>query len=155
MPTKIDKLRQQARLLWPKYDPDLDTQVNGRKQIHKYVEEIFASSKLQADLVALRKKKNLDALIDAEAQKRVKNGVAAPKAPTGDVSLNQAQIFNVIDELYDERPESTVKDKKKPAPAMADTAPTGDYADYYKRIREMAKDKGMKEEDVLLLLKQR
>ena len=31
----------------------------------------------------------------------------------------------------------------------------GDYADYYKRIREMAKDKGMKEDDVLLLLKQR
>ena len=39
-------------------------------------------------------------------------------------------------------------------PANKDPA-AGDYADYYKRIREMAKDKGTKEEDVLFLLRER
>ena len=34
-------------------------------------------------------------------------------------------------------------------------APAGDYADYYKRIKEMAKDRGMKEPDVQVLLKDR
>jgi len=33
--------------------------------------------------------------------------------------------------------------------------PAGDYADYYKRIKLMAKDKGMKEPDMQVLLKDR
>lgn len=33
--------------------------------------------------------------------------------------------------------------------------PSGDYADYYKRIKEMSKDKGTKEPEMQLLLKDR
>lgn len=33
--------------------------------------------------------------------------------------------------------------------------PTGDYADYYKRIKEMSKDKGTKEPEMQQLLKDR
>ena len=50
------------------------------------------------------------------------------------------------------KPSSPAKPK---APALAPAAQSNDYADYYKRIKEMAKDKGMKEEDVLPLLKDR
>ena len=39
--------------------------------------------------------------------------------------------------------------KKTQAPSASD----GDYAGYYKRIRAMAKDKGMKEDNVVMLLK--
>ena len=46
-------------------------------------------------------------------------------------------------------------DKKKkstvPEPAPAE----GDYADYYQRVKMMAKDKGMKDEDMQKLLKDR
>lgn len=33
--------------------------------------------------------------------------------------------------------------------------PSGDYADYYKRIKIMAKDKGMKDPEMQALLKDR
>lgn len=76
--------------------------------------------------------------------------------------MNQAQIHAVIEELYGEPelPKPTNKDQKrqspkKPAPATNKDPAAGDYADYYKRIREMAKDKGTKEEDVLFLLRER
>jgi hypothetical protein len=29
-PQRIEALKKNARRLWPKYDPDLDTMVNGR-----------------------------------------------------------------------------------------------------------------------------
>ena len=66
-------------MLWPTYDPDLDTQVNGRERIHEYIQHIFTSSDLQADYRQLRKEEDLDELIDHQAQKGVKNDTAAQK----------------------------------------------------------------------------
>jgi len=34
---KIEILQKRARVLWPKYDPDLDTMVNGRQKVHQYL----------------------------------------------------------------------------------------------------------------------
>ena len=99
-PQKIEKLKKQGRVLWPKYDPDLDTQVNGRPRIHDYVNHIFTSSDLQGDLALLRKQRNLDDLIDREVQKKVNNDLSPSKPGDPSVSLNQAQVFNVIGELY-------------------------------------------------------
>jgi len=45
------------------------------------------------------------------------------------------------------------KSKINEAPDKGPAA--GDYADYYNRIKEMAKDKGMKEEEMFVLLKDR
>lgn len=176
-PQKIEKLRKQARLLWPKYDPDLDTQVNGRERIHDYIQHIFTSADLQADYRQLRKEQDLDGLIDEQAQKGVKNDTSArkganqigTKSSQKMVSLNQAQVLAVVDEMYGmpsaapagRIAASGLVDKKKgtkglgQAQPLAAGGPAGDYADYYKRIREMAKDKGMKEDDVLQLLKER
>ena len=39
---KIEKLHKKARVLWPKYDPDLDTMVNGRQKVHQYLENVFS-----------------------------------------------------------------------------------------------------------------
>lgn len=159
---KIESLKKQARLLWPKYDPDLDTMVNGRKKIHEYVDHIFAGCNLQADLVQLKQQRNLDDIIDMQAQKAAKNDKTQWNAK--DVSLNQAQIHALIEELYGEKLDSIIKsnigagDKKLKGPGNSSIntlTGSGDYADYYKRIREMAKDKGMKEDDVLRLLKER
>ena len=115
-PQKMEKLTKQARVLWPKYDPDLDTQVNGRAQIHRYIQEIYTTSKLDAEYVQLRKQKNLDDLIDAEVQRGLKNDVAAQRALKNkkDVNLNQAQILNVIETMYDV-PESKPKANTKTA----------------------------------------
>lgn len=162
---KQEKLTKQVRVLWPKYDPDLDTQVNGRPLIKEYVKEVFTKSKLDAEYVQLRSKKNIDDLIDAEAAKMQKTKTTSKNR--NDVSLNQAGIINVIENLYDipeteTKPKSKKTDqakpsspKKKTAPVTAPAAAPGDYADYYARIKEMAKDKRMKEEDVLPLLKDR
>lgn len=80
--------------------------------------------------------------------------------------MNQAQILRVIENMYDV-PEAAPKaknqkDQAKPsspakpkAPVLAPAAQSNDYADYYQRMKEMAKDKGMKEEDLLPLLKDR
>lgn len=90
-------------MLWPKYDPDLDTQVNGRPLIHEYINHTFAASNLQGDLAQLKKQKKVDDLIDQEVQRAAvnKKDVLALKTPKDpNVSLNQAQVFNVIEELY-------------------------------------------------------
>jgi len=52
-------------------------------------------------------------------------------------------------------PTSPPKKKAKAKKTTAPAATEGDYADYYKRIRTMAKDKGMKEDSIMLLLKDR
>ena len=98
-------------------------------------------------------------LIDRQVDKAKKNQSSviwqANKDLGGDVALNQAQCLNLIDELYGVRADSISKidksmlaDKKKSkVTANPDKSPAqGDYADYYQRIKEMAKDKGMKEE---------
>jgi len=78
--------------------------------------------------------------------------------------LNQNQILGIIAQLYgaqleaEEVQASTTKTKKnvkKVKKTQAPPASEGDYADYYKRIRAMAKDKAMKDENVVLLLKDR
>ena len=113
----------------------------------------------------------MDGLIDEQAQKGVKNDASARKGTKNSkmVSLNQAQVLAVVDEMYGmpsvaptgRVAASGLVDKKKGAKGLGQTqpvaagGPAGDYADYYKRIREMAKDKGMKEDDVLKLLKER
>lgn len=61
-------------MLWPKYDPDLDTMVNGRQRIHEYINECFAKDNLQGDLVQLKKQRKLDELIDQQAAKAAKTG---------------------------------------------------------------------------------
>ena len=61
---KIDGLKKQARKLWPKYDPDLDSMINGRDLIHKYLNNIFDDCKLKSDLEQLKRQQNLDKLID-------------------------------------------------------------------------------------------
>ena len=99
---KQEKLKKQVRVLWPKYDPDLDTQVNGRERIHDYIQHIFTSADLQADYRQLRKEQDLDGLIDEQAQKGVKNDTSARKSAKNSkiVSLNQAQVLAVVDEMY-------------------------------------------------------
>ena len=103
-PQKVGACKKQARKLWPKYDPDLDTMINGRKQIHKYVKQSFDDAKLGADFVQLKKEKDLDTLINKQVQKAAKNQSSvvwqANKDLKGDVALNQAQIHNIIEDLY-------------------------------------------------------
>ena len=63
-PQRIEALKKSARKLWPKYDPDLDTMVNGRAKIHQYIKHIFEEAKLKPDLDQLSKERNIDTLID-------------------------------------------------------------------------------------------
>ena len=63
-PQKVEACKKQARKLWPKYDPDLDTFVNGRKLLHKYVNNVFDDAKLRTELEQMKKEKNLDELIN-------------------------------------------------------------------------------------------
>lgn len=80
-----------------------------------------------------------------------------------DCALNQDQCIKIILELYDvkepQKPKvdaSKPADKKKQAPVLPDKPiGNGDYADYYQRIKQMAKDKGMQEGEVTKLLKDR
>ena len=49
-PQRIEALKKNARRLWPKYDPDLDTMVNGRKKIHQYINHVYEETKLKPEL---------------------------------------------------------------------------------------------------------
>lgn len=72
-PQRIEALKKNARRLWPKYDPDLDTMVNGRNKIHKYIEHIFEETKLKSELEQLKKECSIDDLIDRQIEKAKKN----------------------------------------------------------------------------------
>lgn len=142
--------------------------VNGRKKIHQYIHHIFDESKLLDELEELKQERKIDDLIERQIEKAKKNQSSviwqANKDLGGDVALNQAQCLNLIDELYGIRADqiskidaSRLTDKKKSKMTVIPdkTPPSGDYADYYNRIKEMARDKGMKEDDMFLLLKDR
>lgn len=72
-PQKIESLKKNARKLWPKYDPDLDTLINGRKKIHQYIHHVFEETKLKTELEQLTKERNIDYLIDRQIDKAKKN----------------------------------------------------------------------------------
>lgn len=101
---KIESLKKTARRLWPKYDPDLDTMVNGRTKIHQYIEHIFKDTKLEAELEQLKKERSIDDLIERQIDKAKKNQSSviwqANRDLGYDVALNQAQCHNLIEELY-------------------------------------------------------
>lgn len=61
---KIETLKEKARKLWPKYDPDLNSMVDGRKKIHAYIANVFSEAKLTADLEKSKQTHNIDELID-------------------------------------------------------------------------------------------
>lgn len=134
-PQRIEALKKNARRLWPKYDPDLDTMVNGRNKIHKYIEHIFEETKLKSELEQLKKECSIDDLIDRQIEKAKKNQSSviwqANKDLGSDAALNQAQCINLIDELYGIRADSiskidasrTVDKKKSKMTANPDKSP--------------------------------
>ena len=63
---KIGKINTQIRLLWPKYDPDLNTKVDGAPLIKKYVKHAFTDAGLSKDHDIIVKEKNMDNLINQE-----------------------------------------------------------------------------------------
>ena len=46
---KIGKINTHIRLLWPKYDPDLNTKVDGTPLIKKYIKHAFTDAGLTKD----------------------------------------------------------------------------------------------------------
>lgn len=111
----------------------------------------------------MKKEKPIDGLIDKQVSKAAKNQSSivhqVNKDLKGDVALNQAQVHNIIEELYGVTEKSTIDaskiDKKKKSTVPEPAPAQGDYADYYQRVKMMAKDKGMSDEEMQKLLKDR
>ena len=70
---KVETCKKSARKLWPKYDPDLNTKIDGRVLINKYITNIFEDAKLKSEFVQLKKEKPVDGLIDKQVSKAAKN----------------------------------------------------------------------------------
>ena len=66
---KIERLHRKARVLWPKYDPDLDTMVNGRQKVHQYLENVFSDCKMISEYDELTMIRNVNDLIDNQVHR--------------------------------------------------------------------------------------
>jgi hypothetical protein len=73
---KIGKLNTQIRLLWPKYDPDLDTFINGVPLIEKMLEHCFKDAHLTKDWEHILKTKDIKKEIKAHVIACHKNNKA-------------------------------------------------------------------------------
>ena len=154
---KIGKINTQIRLLWPKYDPDLNTKVDGTPLIKKYVKHAFTDAGLTKDFDLIAKEKDLDRIINQEDAERPATAFdrltkAAPKG-TGEIGLNQQQVKNVIKKMYGYtdpaqpkgRPSTAQVAKQRPR-TKANIPASDDYADFYQRMKVMGKDKQWSDE---------
>ena len=99
---KVAKLMTQTKLLWPKYDPDLGSFVNGKPLINKYVENCFTDAGLKSDYDFILQNKRVDDIIIKELNtKEDTRSYEAQKAKSRPVNLNQKQCQNVIKKMYD------------------------------------------------------
>ena len=66
---KVAKLMTQVKLLWPKYDPDLNATVDGLPLIKKYLAHCFKDATLMKDYEFILKNKDVDDIIMDELEK--------------------------------------------------------------------------------------
>jgi len=60
---KIAKINTQLRLLWPQYDPDLNTKVDTVPLVRKYIKHAYKQAAFSKDHENIEKEKDLDRLI--------------------------------------------------------------------------------------------
>ena len=87
------------RRLWPKYDKDLNQQVDTMDLIKKFIEHIFQEADLISDFKVLRLRQSLDDIIYREGgflNLNSQDKILANK----ELHLNQKQIVNVLKKFY-------------------------------------------------------
>lgn len=171
---KAKEVQAKSRMLWAKYDKDLDNVLNGKEQINKFLAHSFKDAKYVSDFKSFL---NLEQLIDEEVKSAVAKKKMTGKAKAAfeqNPNLNQAQVQNIVNRLYnvkdDKVPPKSAKsrsptkgDKKKTAnekaerllkgdmKTLTDNAPPprdvkGSYAEFYKDTKAMAKSKNWNDE---------
>ena len=102
---KVAEVVKCMRRLWPKYDQDLDQQVNEKQLIIRFMEHSFADAKLHEDfqrLLWMQRELSLDDLIYQEAGIDNSHGQNMNKIDQ-ELALNQAQIINVTKRFYGDK----------------------------------------------------
>ena len=87
---KAKEVQSKSRMLWAKYDKDLDNVLNGRDQINAFLKHSFKDAKLESDFKSF---KNVDQLIDEEVKAAITTKKMTGKAEAAfkkDPQLNQA-----------------------------------------------------------------
>ena len=147
---RIAKINTQLRLLWPQYDPDLLTQIQTVPRIRKYIKDAYTQASYGRDHEIIEKEKDLDLLItDIYHEGNLAAGAAPSSARPGKygnvVALNQHQCKELVRRMYDYRaPLQQVGGKlhgEHGGQYRPYSAIDQGYADFYKRMQEMGKDK--------------
>lgn len=173
---KAKQVQAQSRMLWAKYDKDLDNVLNGKNQINTFLQHSFKDAKLESDFKSFTK---VNQLIEEEVKSAITTKKMTGKAKAAfekDPQLNQAQVQNIVNKLYkvqdDKAPPKSAKkpeksksptkgDKKKkddlktPGDNAASKDTKGSYADFYKDTKAMAKSKNWNDDQISAALANR
>jgi hypothetical protein len=147
-------------MLWPKYDKELSSSLNGMDLIRSFIAHCFEEAGLAVDFTAMMSKFNIQGLIIEEVNQKpdFRDDYSGPERP---IQLSQAQILSIFKRVYG------LEDIKQPIKAAKSVSTVnyisqisksqigGNYADFYKKVQEMAKDKGWSDEKFRDTLKDR
>ena len=57
---KLQALDKEQKLLWPKFDQDLNGKLDGKAQVTQFVNEVFKKCKLEKDLAIILKQRSIE-----------------------------------------------------------------------------------------------